>query len=114
MCQQQRNKNKAVMTTVANIIQDNNLTALEISVVNELSVQLAPWIGCETYSPVEHSDVADALGIKVASVKGAVGSLVKKGLLDVYTHEEERDMWGKIEEKASQVIFFVEQEKMSL
>jgi len=102
------------MTTVTNIIQENNLTALETSVVNELAVQLAPWIGCETYSPVEHSDVADALGIKVASVKGAVGSLVKKGLLDVYTHEEERDMWGKIEEKASQVIFFVEQEKMSL
>ena len=101
------------MTTVTNIIQENNLTALETSVVNELAVQLAPWIGCETYSPVEHSDLADALGIKVASVKGAVGSLVKKGILDVYTHEEQRDMWGKIEEKASQVINFIGQDEMA-
>jgi len=101
------------MKTVANIIQQNNLTALETSVVNELATQLDPWIGCETYSPVEHSDVADALGIKVTSVKGAVGSLVKKGILDVYTHEEQRDSWGKIEEKASQVINFIGQDEMA-
>ena len=102
------------MTTVANIIQDNNLTALETLVVNELAVQLAPWIGCETYSPVEHSDVADALGIKVASVKGAVGSLVKKGIVDVYTHEEQRDCYGKIDEPAHHVISFLDQDTMSL
>lgn len=107
-------KYRAIMTTVANIIQDNNLTALETSVVNELSLQLAPWIGCETYSPVEHSDVADALGIKVASVKGAVGSLVKKGVLDVHIHEEQRDCYGKIDEPETRVIYFVEQETMSL
>lgn len=101
------------MKTVANIIQENNLTALETSVVNELATQLDQWIGVETYSPVEHLHIADALGIKVASVKGAVGSLVKKGILDVYTHEEQRDMWGKIEEKATQVINFMGQDEMA-
>ena len=101
------------MNSVEEIFSNNNLTALETSVITELANQLQDWIGCETYSPVQHSDVSDALGIKVTSVKGAVGSLVKKGILDVYTHEEARDSFGKIEEPEHHVIFFVDQDTMT-
>ena len=98
--------------SIPSILSNNDLTTLETQVILELSTQLNDWIGSETYSPVECADVANGTGLTVRSVKGIIGSLTKKGIVSTYEHEECRGWDGKIEEKAFQVIYFVDQDLM--
>ena len=58
-----------------------NITPLESQVIEYLNKALAPYFG-EFFSDVDCNDIAKALGINVNIIKGAVGSLVKKGILE--------------------------------
>mgnify|MGYP001186684854 FL=1 len=71
------------------LINENDFTAYETAVVTALVIKLEPWIGVETYSPVEHIDIAEATGLEISQVKGVVGSLVKKNIVQVWEHDEE-------------------------
>jgi len=101
-------ENKIIKT----ILAEKNLTELEIRVIKCLVNKLDSWIGVETYSPVEHSDISEAIGLTIKQVKGVVGSLVKKNIVEVYEHEECRGWDGRIEEPAHHVINFVGQDTM--
>jgi len=78
--------NNALLT----LLNNNNFTAYETLVVTTLAIKLSPWIGVETYSPVEHSDIAEATGLEVSQIKGVVGSLVKKNIVEVFENEDEK------------------------
>lgn len=63
------------------------LTEKEFKVVEFLIEELEPWIGSETYSPLEVSDIAKGLGSTPKSIRGIIGSLTKKEVVYSYDHE---------------------------
>lgn len=77
------------MKTVNTLFKDQNFTPLEIQVMGQLNEELKGNFG-ETYSHVECKDLAKALSLEVSTIKGVVGSLVKKGILDTYDGRQNR------------------------
>jgi DNA-binding MarR family transcriptional regulator len=60
------------------------LTDNEKEVIDCLKINLKAWIGHEDFSDIDCKDIAEQLKIDVKSVKGIVGSLVKKGILETF------------------------------
>ena len=73
----QTNKAMKNVTTIF----ENDLTDLETQVLIELVTQVRDWIGCEQYSPADTDTLSKATGLNVSTIKGVLGSLVKKGLV---------------------------------
>jgi DNA-binding MarR family transcriptional regulator len=72
--------------TLNQIIQENNLTELEVRVLKALQDRNKDYFG-EYFSDTEHKDLAQDLDVSISTVKGAVGSLVKKGIVSTYHHD---------------------------
>jgi len=65
------------------IKQANELTEKETTVLDHLYEALASYFG-ELYSDVDCIDISKAISMPIPTVKGVVGSLVKKGILGTY------------------------------
>jgi len=61
-------------------IKDLNLTQLESQVLVSLISQLYAEAG---YSDVDAKDIAQHIKVDIKSVRGALGSLVRKGIVDI-------------------------------
>jgi predicted transcriptional regulator len=61
-------------------MENLNLTQLEEQVLNSLISQLYAEAG---YSDVDAKDIARDIKVDIKSVRGAVGSLVRKGIIDI-------------------------------
>jgi len=61
-------------------IKDLNLTQLEEQVLVSLISQLYAEAG---YSDVDAKDIAQHIKVDIKSVRGALGSLVRKGIVDI-------------------------------
>lgn len=83
------------------IITKNSLTEKEVEIVKLLNDQLSSYFG-ETYSDIDCNDIAELLKWKVGSVKGVVGSLVKKNILGTFDTGT-----------GYEVVYFLEQAEMS-
>lgn len=68
---------------VKEIIDSFKLTDNETKVILLLNDQLKSYFG-ETYSDVDCNDIADLLKMNVKTVKGVIGSLVKKNICGTY------------------------------
>jgi DNA-binding MarR family transcriptional regulator len=68
-------------------IADLNLTQLETQVLTCLIDMLYAEEG---FSDVDAKDIANEIKVNIKSVRGAVGSLVKKGIVYI----EETNTWG--------------------
>ena len=86
--------------TLTEITTGINLTEKETAILLHLHSELSSYFG-EVYSDVDCNDISKSLNIDVNAVKGVVGSLVKKGILDTYDNGTGFD-----------VISFVMQEEM--
>ena len=75
------------MKTLANIISEGNIniTALERKVLSCLNDELSGYMGAEDFSEIECKDISQSISVDVKSVKGVIGSLVKKGILTTYS-----------------------------
>ncbi len=82
------------------IISGIQLTEKETIIILHLFAELSPYFG-ETYSDIDCNDIAESLKMDVRTVKGVVGSLVKKGILLTWDTGTGYD-----------VVFFVKQEEM--
>ena len=89
------------MKTLKDITTGINLTTNETVILLYLNTELSSYFG-ETYSDVDCNDIAKGLKMNVSTVKGVVGSLVKKGILETWDTGTGYD-----------VINFVEQEEMT-
>jgi hypothetical protein len=78
--------------------QQINLTDLEQKLLTEFIGNLYAEEG---YSDVDAKDLAHGTGIDIKIVRGALGSLVKKGIVSVETFQN----WG---EEAYQIIYLNE------
>jgi DNA-binding GntR family transcriptional regulator len=82
-------------------ISDLNLTPLETQVVTALIEGLYAEPG---YSDVDAKDIAKELGISTKIIRGALGSLVKKRIVDLDDNGEYviiylmREYWGLVNE----------------
>lgn len=85
-----------------NLKSQHNLTEKESQIFDFLVESLNSYFG-EEYSDIDCNDIAKALNIDVKSVKGIVGSLVKKGICGT---------WGN--STGYDVIYFVNQEILEL
>jgi|TARA_R110002153_G_scaffold95443_1_gene229232 DNA-binding MarR family transcriptional regulator len=92
--------------TLADITNGINPTKLEVLILNYLNKELSGNFG-ETYSHIEAQDIADHLKLPVNTIKGGVGSLVKKDLLETWETEP-----CNFETETSHVINFCDQENM--
>ena len=71
-----------------------NLTVLEEQVIRYVANTLSGNFG-EGYSDIDHAEVARECGLDINTVKGVVGSLVKKKIVYVFDwHKTERDGGG--------------------
>jgi len=61
-------------------MENLNLTQLEEQVLNSLINQLYAEAG---YSDVDAKDIARDINIDIKSVRGSLGSLVRKGIIDI-------------------------------
>jgi len=86
---------------VKEIMDSFKLTEKEIKVILLLNDQLKDNFG-EVYSYIDCNDIANLLNMKVKTVKGVMGSLVKKNICETYDTETGYD-----------VIIFSNQENMS-
>ncbi len=89
------------MKTLNDIIQGISLTSQETAVLGYLNNELSGNFG-EKFSHVDCGDIAAELKQPVATAKGIVGSLVKKGILE---------MWES--ESGYHVVNFTEQKNMT-
>jgi DNA-binding MarR family transcriptional regulator len=78
--------------------QQINLTELEQTLLTEF---IGSLYAEEGYSDVDAKDLAHGTGIDIKIVRGALGSLVKKGIVSVETMQN----WG---EEAYQIIYLNE------
>ena len=69
--------------TLTEITNGINLTEKETAILLHLYSELSSYFG-EGYSDIDCNDISKSLKIDVKTVKGVVGSLVKKGILDTY------------------------------
>jgi predicted transcriptional regulator of viral defense system len=72
-------------TTTNNTIENLNLTELETKVLTTLIDNLYAEAG---FSDVDAKDLSNWTKIDIKSVRGAVGSLVKKGIISIYDNGE--------------------------
>jgi DNA-binding MarR family transcriptional regulator len=72
-----------------------NLTELEQTLLTEF---IGSLYAEEGYSDVDAKDLAQGTGIDIKIVRGALGSLVKKGIVSIETMQN----WG---EKAYEIIY---------
>lgn len=93
------------MKTINTLLKSQTFTELETKVLIQLNEELSGNFG-ETYSCVECKDLATALNLEVSTVKGVLGSLVKKNVLDTY------DGRLNLGDVPMDLIFFKEQEEM--
>jgi hypothetical protein len=75
-----------------------NLTELEQTLLTEF---IGSLYAEEGYSDVDAKDLAQGTGIDIKIVRGALGSLVKKGIVSIETMQN----WG---EKAYEIIYLNE------
>jgi predicted transcriptional regulator len=61
-------------------MENLNLTQLEEQVLNSLINQLYAEAG---YSDVDAKDIASDIKVDIKSVRGSLGSLVRKGIIDI-------------------------------
>ena len=71
--------------------QQINLTDLEQTLLTEL---IGSLYAEEGFSDVDAKDLAQGTGISIKIVRGALGSLVKKGIVSI----EQTDNWGADEQ----------------
>jgi DNA replication protein DnaD len=71
--------------------QQINLTDLEQTLLTEL---ISGLYAEEGFSDVDAKDLAQGTGINIKIVRGALGSLVKKGIVSI----EQTDNWGAEEQ----------------
>jgi DNA-binding MarR family transcriptional regulator len=83
-------------------ITELNLTILETNTLKTLIGGLYAEPG---YSDVDVKDISSELGIDTKIIRGALGSLVKKGIVEVYTNDSGYDIiylrteyWGLVNE----------------
>lgn len=88
--------------TLTEITNGIELTEKETVITLHLYSELSSYFG-ETYSDVDCNDIAKNLKVDVKTVKGVVGSLVKKGILETWDTGTGYD-----------VVSFVKQEEMKL
>lgn len=69
--------------TLSEITQGISLTEKENQVLEQLHTDLSCYFG-EGFSDIDCKDVSRSLNIDVKTIKGVVGSLVKKGILQTY------------------------------
>ena len=65
-------------------IKDLNLTQLESQVLGSLISQLYAEAG---YSDVDAKDIAQHIKVDIKSVRGALGSLVRKGIVGIDSND---------------------------
>ena len=94
------------LKTLADITNGIHLTELERDILNYLDSELSDYREC--ISHVEHKHIADHLKLPVNTIKGGVGSLVKKDILETYSNIDECG-WGETE---AHFIYFSDQENM--
>lgn len=68
------------MTTINQIIEAGNFTEKETRVLKFLNLALSDHFG-DTFTDVDSKDIAEGCGMDINSVKGIVGSLMKKDIL---------------------------------
>jgi hypothetical protein len=73
------------------------LTENEKNALETLQVALECWIGEEGHSDTTVADLAYLANTPVSSMKGVVGSLVRKGILCVYEQECDGQMFVAFE-----------------
>jgi len=83
-------------------IKDLGLTKLEETILSCLIDGLYAEPG---FSDVDAKDIASEIGIDIKSVRGGVGSLVKKGLIWV----QETETWGVPKSQQFQIIYLREE-----
>lgn len=93
------------MKTINTLLKSQTFTELETKVMVQLNEDLKYNLG-EMYSIIECKDLASSLSLEVATIKGVVGSLVKKGILDTYSGKLNR------EDDQMDLVYFKEQEEM--
>ena len=83
-------------------ISELNLTELE-------TITLSTFVGClyaePGYSDVDVNDISEELGIPTKTIRGALGSLVKKGIITIDRNDSGYDIiylnknyWGMVNE----------------
>jgi len=68
------------MKTVREIIEAGDFTEKEIRVLKFLNLALSDHFG-DTFTDVDCKDIAEGCGLDINSVKGILGSLIKKDIL---------------------------------
>jgi DNA-binding GntR family transcriptional regulator len=81
--------------------QQINLTDLEQTLLTEL---ISGLYAEEGFSDVDAKDLAQGTGINIKIVRGALGSLVKKGVIGI----EETETWGVPKSEQYQIIYLSE------
>lgn len=78
------NKTIFTMRTLEDLTSGITITEKEAQVLNFLYEALSSWIGGEDYSDVDVEDITEGTKLTKTTVKGVVGSLVKKDILTSY------------------------------
>ena len=89
--------------TFTQILGSQPFTELELRTLIALCDLLTPFFG-EAYSDVDCTDIAKRTGLDVNTIKGVVGSLVRKGV--VGTDQISTDTIHNL-------VYFVDQEQMT-
>lgn len=88
--------------TFADILNSQSFTELELQVLHALNNGLQSYFG-EEYSDMDCTGIAKETNLSVNTVKGVVGSLVKKDVLST---------WHIKTDAAYDLVLFVDQEQM--
>lgn len=89
--------------TFADILTSQPFTELELQVLHTLNNGLQSYFG-EEYSDMDCIDIAKSTNLSVNTVKGVVGSLVKKDVLTT---------WRIKTDATYDLVLFVDQEEMT-
>lgn len=91
------------------MITITNLTALEAAALQSIANAMYAEIG---FSDIGATDVSKDTGIKMASLRGVLSSLVQKGYISV---EDRSDNWGyKANDPSWEPIIYLQREAMGL
>lgn len=81
------------MKTLKNILAENSLTELEVTVLIALNYELRGNFG-ELYSHVDTADLAEATNNSKPTIKGVLSSLQKKGIVVCDIYEDGSNLVG--------------------
>lgn len=109
--------NNQPLKCIVEMLNREDLTDLEKKVIAAASDLLETWIGKEDYSCESFESLYEHckwLGYKMSmgSLKGVVGSLVKKEILFTYEREAEYHWRGGLAQAARQEFVFVNQSEL--